>query len=61
MLKFLKDTLHVQPQHQKPDWQGFPVTDILERCSWSNASTWQRFCIRPVEPSAEKYQNKILS
>ena len=28
----------------KPGLAGLSVTDILERGSWSNASTWQRFC-----------------
>ena len=40
---------------------GLSVTDILERGSWTNASTWQRFYNRQVESSAEKYQNKVLS
>ena len=40
---------------------GLSVTDFLERDSWSNASSWQRFCKRQVESSAEKYQNKVLS
>ena len=40
---------------------GLSVTDILERGSWTNASTCQRFCNRQVESSAEKYQNKVLS
>ena len=40
---------------------GLSVTDILERGSWTNASTWQRFYNRQVEASAEKYQNKVLS
>ena len=40
---------------------GLSVTDILERSSWTNASTWQRFYNRQVESSAEKYQNKVLS
>ena len=40
---------------------GLSVTDSLEGGSWSNASTWQRFYIRQVESSAEKYQNKVLS
>ena len=40
---------------------GLSATDILERGSWTNASTWQRFYNRQVEPSAEKYQNKVLS
>ena len=35
---------------------GLSVTDILERGSWTNASTWKRF-----ESSAEKYQIKVLS
>ena len=40
-----------------------PVTEILEKGSWNNASaaTWQRFYNRQVESSAEKYQNKVLS
>ena len=37
------------------------VTDTLERGSWSNVSTWQRFYNRQVEPSAEEYQNNVLS
>ena len=40
---------------------GLFLTDILERGSWANASTWQRFYNRQVESSAEKYQNKVLS
>ena len=40
---------------------GLSVTDSLERGSWSYASTWQRFYNRQVEPSAEKYQNKVFS
>ena len=40
---------------------GLSVIDILERGSWTNASTWQRFYNRQVEASAEKYQNKVLS
>ena len=35
--KFLRDTLHVQPQ--KLGWGGLFVTEILERDFWSNAST----------------------
>ena len=38
-LKLLKNTLHVQPQHQSLVWGA---TDILERVSWSNASTLNR-------------------
>ena len=43
---------------------GFAVlfmTYILERSSWTHASTWQRFYNRQVESSPEKYQNKVLS
>ena len=40
---------------------GISGTDILEIGSWTNAPTWQRFCNRQVESSAEKYQNKVLS
>ena len=40
---------------------GLSVTDILERGSWTNALTWQRFYNRQVESSAEKYQNKVLN
>ena len=40
---------------------GLSVKDILERGSWTNASTWQRFYNRQVESSAEKYHNKVLS
>ena len=43
------------------EWAGLSVTDILERGSWTNASTWQRFYNKQVEPSADKYQNKVLS
>ena len=45
----------------KAELTGLSVTDILERGSWTNASTWQRFCNRQVEPSGEKYQNKFIS
>ena len=40
---------------------GLSVTDILEKGSWTNASTWQRFYNRQAESFAEKYQNKVLS
>ena len=40
---------------------GLSVTEILERGSWTNASTCQRFYNRQVESSAEKYQNNVLS
>ena len=40
---------------------GLSVTEILERGSRTNASTWQRFYNRQVESSAEKYQNNVLS
>ena len=41
--------------------EGLSVTDILERGSWTNASTWQRFYNRQHELSTEKFQNKALS
>ena len=37
------------------------VTDILESCSWCNASNFQRIYNRQVDSFAEKYKNKILS
>ena len=40
---------------------GLSVTDILERGSWTNASTWQRFYNRQYELCTEKFQNKALS
>ena len=44
----------------KAEFVGLSVTDILEKGSWNNVSTWQRFFNRQVESSAEKYQNKVL-
>ena len=37
------------------------LTDILESCSWCNASNFQRIYNRQVDSFAEKYKNKILS
>ena len=44
----------------KAELAGLSVTDILERSSWSNASTWQQFYNRQFASFAEKYQNKVL-
>ena len=40
---------------------GLSLNEILEKGSWTNASTWQQFYNRQVDSSAEKYQNKVLS
>ena len=40
---------------------GLSRNEILEKGSWTNASTWQQFYNRQVDSSAEKYQNKVLS
>ena len=40
---------------------GLSETNISEKDSWNNASTWQRFDNRQVQSSTEKYQNKVLS
>ena len=45
----------------KAELKGLSVTDILERGSWTNTSTWQPFYNRQVESTAEKYQSKVLS
>ena len=39
---------------------GLPVTGVLEKGSWTKASTWQLFYNRQIETSAKKYQNKVL-
>ena len=47
------------PQRGLAGLAGLSMNGILERGSWTNVSTWQRFYNRQVESSAESYQNKV--
>ena len=40
---------------------GLSVSDILNRGSWSQESTWQRFYNKPIINSNEAYQKSVLS
>ena len=39
---------------------GLSLDDILERGSWSNASTWQKFYHKEVIKTSERFQGKVL-
>ena len=45
----------------KASASGLSMKEILERGTWSNKSTWQRFYKKDITPiSVEKFQNSVM-
>jgi len=45
----------------KAEMSGLSVCDVLNRGSWSNESTWQRFYHKEIIPREQTFQEKVLS
>ena len=45
----------------KASASGLSVIEIIERGTWSNMSTWQRFYKKDIIPiRVEKFQNSVM-
>lgn len=45
----------------KAKTNSVPITDILAKAGWSNVKTFAKFYDRPVERSADRFQDGVLS
>ena len=45
----------------KTELHGLSISDILDRGSWSNSSTWQKFYHKQIETPGQRFQKSLFS